>query len=160
MAAPSTFLSLIWRLLADNDNEESQADSQDESLSGIDSDDDLCGLQDLTVDYLKMFLINAPAAVVTVGLFEITYLLELPEPFSFIFTWFAALPFLLWLSFTLTNVIVRDFLILKAVHFFSFYAPLWSAILFQVIRMLNNVTRMAVGMSDLGSQTDTYAVMK
>nr|GEZ96128.1 PGR5-like protein 1A, chloroplastic [Tanacetum cinerariifolium] len=46
--------------------------------------------------------------------FEITYLLELPEPFSFIFTWFAALPFLLWLSFTLTNVIVRDFLILKS----------------------------------------------
>ncbi|MFS7923430.1 putative PGR5-like protein [Helianthus anomalus] len=77
---------------------------------------------DLTVDYLKMFLINVPAAVVAVGLFffldditgfEITYLLELPEPFSFIFTWFAALPFILWLSFTLTNVIVRDFLILK-----------------------------------------------
>nr|GFB37615.1 PGR5-like protein 1B, chloroplastic [Tanacetum cinerariifolium] len=52
-------------------------------------------LQDLTVDYLKMFLINAQAAVVAVGLFfflddiigfEITYLLELPEPFSFIFT--------------------------------------------------------------------------
>ncbi|KAI7743011.1 hypothetical protein M8C21_032676 [Ambrosia artemisiifolia] len=77
---------------------------------------------DLTVDYLKMFLINVPAAVVAVGLFffldditgfEITYLLELPEPFSFIFTWFAALPFIIWLSFTLTNVIVRDFLILK-----------------------------------------------
>ncbi|XP_071730585.1 PGR5-like protein 1A, chloroplastic [Rutidosis leptorrhynchoides] len=77
---------------------------------------------DLTVDYLKMFLINVPAAVVALGLlffldditgFEITYLLELPEPFSFIFTWFAALPLILWLSFTLTNVIVRDFLILK-----------------------------------------------
>nr|GFB06251.1 histone-lysine N-methyltransferase ATX2-like isoform X1 [Tanacetum cinerariifolium] len=47
--------------------------------------DKLTGLQDLTVDYLKMFLINAPAAVVAVGLFffldditrfEITYLLE------------------------------------------------------------------------------------
>ncbi|XP_076951194.1 PGR5-like protein 1A, chloroplastic [Bidens hawaiensis] len=79
---------------------------------------------DLTVDYLKMFLINVPAAVVALGLFffldditgfEITYLLELPEPFSFIFTWFAAIPFILWLSFTLTNVIVRDFLILKGV---------------------------------------------
>lgn len=77
---------------------------------------------DLTVDYLKMFLINVPAAVVALGLFffldditgfEITYLLELPEPFSFIFTWFAAIPFILWLSFTLTNVIVKDFLILK-----------------------------------------------
>lgn len=77
---------------------------------------------DLTVDYLKMFLINVPAAVVALGLFffldditgfEITYLLELPEPFSFIFTWFAAIPFILWLSFSLTRVIVKDFLILK-----------------------------------------------
>ncbi|KAL8195870.1 hypothetical protein R6Q57_025360 [Mikania cordata] len=78
---------------------------------------------DLTVDYLKMFLINVPAVIVALGLFffldditgfEITYLLELPEPFGFIFTWFAALPFILWLSFTITNAIVRDFLILKA----------------------------------------------
>ncbi|XP_076930243.1 PGR5-like protein 1A, chloroplastic [Bidens hawaiensis] len=77
---------------------------------------------DLTVDYLKMFLLNVPAAVVAVGLFffldditgfEITYLLELPEPFSFIFTWFAALPFIIWLAFTITNAIVNDFLILK-----------------------------------------------
>ncbi|KAF3661180.1 PGR5-like protein 1B, chloroplastic [Capsicum annuum] len=77
---------------------------------------------DLSVDYLKMFLLNVPAAVVALGLFfflddltgfEITYLLELPEPFSFIFTWFAALPFILWLSFTITNAIVKDFLILK-----------------------------------------------
>ncbi|KAI5669593.1 hypothetical protein M9H77_19446 [Catharanthus roseus] len=42
----------------------------------------------------------------------------------------------------------------KAVHFITFYAPLWGAILFngvtyfQVIRMLNNATRMAVGMSE------------
>ncbi|OWM78335.1 G-protein coupled receptor 1 [Punica granatum] len=41
----------------------------------------------------------------------------------------------------------------KAVHFITFYAPLWGAILyngfsyFQVIRMLNNATHMAVGMS-------------
>ncbi|XP_076956197.1 G-protein coupled receptor 1-like, partial [Bidens hawaiensis] len=51
-------------------------------------------------------------------------------------------------------------------HFFTFYAPLWGAILFngityfQVIRMLNNVTRMAVGMSDRGPQSDTRADMK
>ncbi|XP_060180032.1 PGR5-like protein 1B, chloroplastic [Lycium barbarum] len=77
---------------------------------------------DLSVDYLKMFLLNVPAAVVALGLFfflddltgfEITYLLELPEPFSFIFTWFAALPLILWLSFTITNIIIKDFLILK-----------------------------------------------
>ncbi|KAL8254753.1 hypothetical protein R6Q59_032974 [Mikania micrantha] len=54
----------------------------------------------------------------------------------------------------------------KVVHFFTFYAPLWGAILFngityfQVIRMLNNVTRMAVGMSERGSQSDTRADMK
>ncbi|KAM7279141.1 hypothetical protein ACFE04_006275 [Oxalis oulophora] len=42
----------------------------------------------------------------------------------------------------------------KAVHFITFYMPLWGAILyngytyFQVIRMLNNATRMAVGMTD------------
>uniref|UniRef100_A0A2N9H9J8 PGR5-like protein 1A, chloroplastic n=1 Tax=Fagus sylvatica TaxID=28930 RepID=A0A2N9H9J8_FAGSY len=77
---------------------------------------------DLSVDYLKMFLLNVPATVVALGLFfflddltgfEITYLLELPEPFSFIFTWFAAVPLLVWLALSLTNVIVKDFLILK-----------------------------------------------
>ncbi|CAH9077526.1 unnamed protein product [Cuscuta epithymum] len=77
---------------------------------------------DLSVDYLKMFLLNVPAAVVALGLFfflddltgfEITYLLELPEPFGFIFTWFAALPLILWLSFSITGFIVKDFLILK-----------------------------------------------
>uniref|UniRef100_A0A0F7GZ28 PGRL1A transmembrane protein n=1 Tax=Hypseocharis bilobata TaxID=253189 RepID=A0A0F7GZ28_9ROSI len=77
---------------------------------------------DLSVDYFKMFLLNVPAAVVALTLFfflddltgfEITYLLELPEPFSFVFTWFAALPLIVWLSTVITNVIVKDFLILK-----------------------------------------------
>ncbi|KAH7659671.1 Chloride channel core domain-containing protein [Dioscorea alata] len=77
---------------------------------------------DLSVDYFKMFLLNVPAAVVALGLFfflddltgfEITYLLELPEPFSFIFTWFAAVPLIFWLSQAFTNAILKDFLILK-----------------------------------------------
>ncbi|XP_031099144.1 PGR5-like protein 1A, chloroplastic [Ipomoea triloba] len=77
---------------------------------------------DLSVDYLKMLLLNVPGVLVALGLFfflddltgfEITYLLELPEPFSFIFTWFAALPFILWLSFTITGIIVKDVLIVK-----------------------------------------------
>ncbi|KAH0465101.1 hypothetical protein IEQ34_005204 [Dendrobium chrysotoxum] len=77
---------------------------------------------DLTVDYFKMFLLNVPAAVIALTLFfflddltgfEITYLLELPEPFSFIFTWFAALPLIFWLAQSITNFIVKDFLILK-----------------------------------------------
>jgi len=77
---------------------------------------------DLSVDYLKMFLLNVPATVFALGLFfflddltgfEITYLLELPEPFSFIFTWFAAVPLIVYLALTLTNAIIKDFLILK-----------------------------------------------
>ncbi|XP_021284364.1 PGR5-like protein 1A, chloroplastic [Herrania umbratica] len=77
---------------------------------------------DLSVDYLKMFLLNVPATVIALGLFfflddltgfEITYLLELPEPFSFIFTWFAAVPALVWLAQALTKVVVKDSLILK-----------------------------------------------
>ncbi|XP_061357827.1 PGR5-like protein 1A, chloroplastic [Gastrolobium bilobum] len=77
---------------------------------------------DLSVDYLKMFLLNVPATVIALGLFfflddvtgfEITYLLELPEPFSFIFTWFAAVPLIVWLAQSITKAIVKDFLILK-----------------------------------------------
>uniref|UniRef100_A0A7N1A7B0 PGRL1A transmembrane protein n=1 Tax=Kalanchoe fedtschenkoi TaxID=63787 RepID=A0A7N1A7B0_KALFE len=77
---------------------------------------------DLQVDYFKMLLLNVPATVVALGLFffldditgfEITYLLELPEPFSFIFTWFAAIPLIVWLSISFTNLFVKDFLILK-----------------------------------------------
>ncbi|GAB2224579.1 hypothetical protein Droror1_Dr00005341 [Drosera rotundifolia] len=77
---------------------------------------------DLTVDYFKMFLLNVPAAVIALALFfflddltgfEITYLLELPEPFSFLFTWFAAVPLIVYLSQVLTRLIVKDFLILK-----------------------------------------------
>ncbi|XP_060673413.1 G-protein coupled receptor 1 [Ziziphus jujuba] len=54
----------------------------------------------------------------------------------------------------------------KAIHFLTFYVPLWGAILyngftyFQVIRMLNNATRMAVGMSDRAYQQDARADMK
>ncbi|CAN0841587.1 PGR5-like protein 1A, chloroplastic [Linum grandiflorum] len=77
---------------------------------------------DLSVDYLKMLLLNVPATVIALGLFfflddvtgfEITYLLELPEPFSFIFTWFAAVPLIVWSALTLTNAIIKDFTILK-----------------------------------------------
>jgi len=77
---------------------------------------------DLTVDYFKMFLLNVPAAVVTLTLvfflddltgFEITYLLELPEPYSFIFTWFIVLPATYLIAREITNAILKDFLILK-----------------------------------------------
>ncbi|KAK3145424.1 hypothetical protein QOZ80_3BG0252680 [Eleusine coracana subsp. coracana] len=76
---------------------------------------------DLSVDYLKMFLLNVPATVVALGLFfffdELTgfeiNVFQLPEPFGFIFTWFAALPLILFLGLSLTNAIIKDFLILK-----------------------------------------------
>ena len=45
--------------------------------------------------------------------FEITYILELSEPYSFIFTWFAAVPLIVYLALTITKLIIKDFLILK-----------------------------------------------
>lgn len=77
---------------------------------------------DLTVDYFKMFLLNVPAALVALTLvfflddltgFEITYLLELPEPYSFIFTWFVVLPATYFIARAITYAILKDFLILK-----------------------------------------------
>ena len=42
-----------------------------------------------------------------------SWIMQLPEPFGFIFTWFAALPLILFLAQLLTKAIVQDFLILK-----------------------------------------------
>jgi DNA-directed RNA polymerase subunit RPC12/RpoP len=79
-------------------------------------------VSDSTVDYLKMTLLNLPAVLVALGLvfflddltgFEITYLLELPEPYSFLFTWFIVLPTTYLIARSLTNVILKDALILK-----------------------------------------------
>ncbi|KAJ7555957.1 hypothetical protein O6H91_05G062700 [Diphasiastrum complanatum] len=77
---------------------------------------------DSTVDYLKMTLLNLPAALIALTLvfflddltgFEITYLLELPEPYSFLFTWFIVLPATYLIARTITNAILKDPLILK-----------------------------------------------
>lgn len=46
-----------------------------------------------------------------------SWMVQLPEPFGFIFTWFAALPLILFLAQSLTKAIVQDFLILKVVFF-------------------------------------------
>ncbi|KAK1373510.1 hypothetical protein POM88_029703 [Heracleum sosnowskyi] len=56
--------------------------------------------------------------------------------------------------------------IARVVHFVTFYAPLWGAIIFngiayfQVIRMPNNAVRMAVGMSDREIHTNARTDMK
>ncbi|KAF0917935.1 hypothetical protein E2562_021651 [Oryza meyeriana var. granulata] len=95
--------------------------------SGIVTEGPRCSLRsrkvysDLSVDYLKMFLLNVPATTVALGLFffidELTgfeiNVFQLPEPFGFIFTWFAALPLILFVAQSITNAIVKDFLILK-----------------------------------------------
>lgn len=78
-------------------------------------------VSDATVDYLKMTLLNLPAALIALGLvffldditgFEITYLLELPEPYSFFFTWFIVLPITFLIAQSLTNLVIKDPLIL------------------------------------------------
>lgn len=77
---------------------------------------------DSVVDYLRMTLLNVPAALIALAFvflvddvtgFEITYLLELPEPYSFLFTWFIVLPTVYLIASSLTNLVFRDFLILK-----------------------------------------------
>eukprot|EP00245_Coleochaete_scutata_P006365 TRINITY_DN20790_c0_g1_i1.p1 TRINITY_DN20790_c0_g1~~TRINITY_DN20790_c0_g1_i1.p1 ORF type:complete len:403 (+),score=95.91 TRINITY_DN20790_c0_g1_i1:152-1360(+) len=77
---------------------------------------------DCTVDYLRMTLLNVPAALIALLLvffvddltgFEITYLLELPEPYSFLFTWFVVLPITYLTAQSLTNLVLKNALILK-----------------------------------------------
>lgn len=77
---------------------------------------------DCMVDYVRMTLLNLPAALLALGFvfliddltgFEITYLLELPEPWSFFFTWFVVLPIVFTITQTFTNLGLKDFLILK-----------------------------------------------
>ncbi|CAK0745715.1 hypothetical protein CVIRNUC_001639 [Coccomyxa viridis] len=77
---------------------------------------------DANPDYLKMTLLNLPAAILTLILlfsvdditgFEITYLLELPQPWGIFVVWGLVLPLVYIVSSSLTNLVLRDFLILK-----------------------------------------------
>ena len=45
--------------------------------------------------------------------FEITYLLELPQPWGIFVVWGLVLPLVYILASSLTNLVLRDFLILK-----------------------------------------------
>lgn len=74
-------------------------------------------------DYLRMTAINIPAALVVLGGvfsvddltgFEITKLIELPEPGGIVALWGFLLPIVYVLASSITNVIFRDALILKA----------------------------------------------
>ncbi len=78
---------------------------------------------DATVDYLRLVGLNIPAAVtILFGLFaiddltgfEVTRLLELPEPFGIIVVWGVVLPIVYILSNAVTNLVFKDALVLKA----------------------------------------------
>lgn len=77
---------------------------------------------DITVDYLKLTLLNVPAVLLVLGLlfsvddvtgFEITKAIELPEPFGVIFLWAVLFPSLFILANALTQLAFKDALILK-----------------------------------------------
>jgi hypothetical protein len=77
---------------------------------------------DASVDYFKEAVLNVPGAIITLlGLFlfdfatsyRVTYLVELPEPYSFLFTWGVVIPGIYYGAVTLTNIAITDPLILK-----------------------------------------------
>ncbi|GMH45776.1 hypothetical protein BSKO_13739 [Bryopsis sp. KO-2023] len=77
---------------------------------------------DLRVDYLKMTLLNIPAVVLVLsGVFlldditgfQLTALIELPKPWGALVLWGVVLPACFVLSQQLTNIVLRDGLILK-----------------------------------------------
>lgn len=78
---------------------------------------------DAAVDYLKLVAINVPAALLVLGGlfsiddltgFEITRLVELPEPYGIIAVWGVVLPTIYVLASSLTNLLFPDALILTA----------------------------------------------
>ena len=78
---------------------------------------------DAEPDYLKMTLLNLPAALLVLGFvfaidditgFEITKAIELPPPYSILFLWGLVLPTVYVLASSITNAVLPDALILKA----------------------------------------------
>jgi len=78
---------------------------------------------DAAPDYFTMTALNLPAILLTlVALFsvddltgfEITKLIELPEPWGILVVWGVVLPLLYVFASSLTNVVVRDAVVLKA----------------------------------------------
>lgn len=77
---------------------------------------------DALPDYLRMTALNIPAALLVLGVvfsiddltgFEITSMLELPPPYGIVALWGLVLPVLYLLSSSITNLVLRDGLILK-----------------------------------------------
>ncbi|XWS49854.1 hypothetical protein CRYUN_Cryun12cG0038900 [Craigia yunnanensis] len=70
-------------------------------------------MSDEEFDHLKLRLKMEGSEIVVEGPRCSLRSRKFPEPFSFIFTWFAAVPLIVWLAQSLTKVVVKDFLILK-----------------------------------------------
>lgn len=78
---------------------------------------------DAAVDYLRLLGINIPAALLVLGGvfsvddltgFEITKIIELPEPYGIVALWGVLLPTIYVLAASITNLVFKDALILKA----------------------------------------------
>lgn len=78
---------------------------------------------DAAPDYLRMTALNIPASLLTLAAlfsvddltgFEITKLIELPEPWGIVIVWGFVLPIVYVIASSLTNLVVRDAVILKA----------------------------------------------
>jgi hypothetical protein len=78
---------------------------------------------DAVPDYLKLTLLNVPAALIVLGAifavddvtgFEITKAIELPPPYSILFLWGLVFPAIYVIASSLTNLVLPDALILKA----------------------------------------------
>jgi hypothetical protein len=77
---------------------------------------------DAEVDYLRMVALNVPAAVtVLLALFalddltgfEVTQLMELPQPFGILVVWGVVLPAVYVVANAITNLVFKDALVLK-----------------------------------------------
>lgn len=78
---------------------------------------------DAAPDYIKLTLLNLPAALIVLGAifsvddltgFEITKAIELPPPYNIFFLWGLVFPTIYILASTITNAVFPDALILKA----------------------------------------------
>lgn len=78
---------------------------------------------DASVDYLRLLAINIPAALVVLGGvfsvddltgFEITKIIELPEPYGIVALWGVLLPTIYVLASSITQAVFSDALVLKA----------------------------------------------
>lgn len=79
---------------------------------------------DITIDYVKMTLLNLPAVLLVLGVlfsvdditgFEITKAIELPQPYGIVFLWGVLLPSLFILANAITSLGFKDALIVKGI---------------------------------------------